>query len=113
MTDADSPTAPESLPNYLAEGIPKQDDATLEDIRAFVDDLLAHRQQAVAPDDLPDDVDPVEVEDDGGKGTVVKEKVTCGDESCACMDGGEKHGPYKYRYYYADGSLTSEYIGKA
>ena len=39
------------------------------------------------------------------------EKVTCGDETCKCMTDGEKHGPYKYRYYRTDdGTLTSEYI---
>ena len=39
------------------------------------------------------------------------EKVTCGDETCKCMINGEKHGPYKYRYYRKDdGTLISEYI---
>jgi hypothetical protein len=34
------PEAPESLPKYLAEGIPKQDDDTLRDIQAYVEALL-------------------------------------------------------------------------
>lgn len=112
MADADSPTAPDSLPNYLADGLPKQDDATLQDVRQYVTELLDHRQQEVDPDDLPADTEPADVDTDGSKGTVVKETVKCGDESCACMNGGDKHGPYLYRYYYADGKLQSEYIGK-
>lgn len=111
MPDSDPPTAPESLPKYLTEGIPKQDTDTLRDLREFLDELLAHRQQAVKLDELPDGADPVD-NPDTGRGTVVREKVTCGDDSCRCMGGGEKHGPYLYRYYHKNGSLTSEYIGK-
>jgi hypothetical protein len=112
MPEQTEPPAPESLPNYLADGIPKQDDATLRDIRDFADALLDHRQQAVEPDDLPADAEPVD-SSGGGKGTIVKEKVTCGDESCNCSESdGNKHGPYLYRYYYADGKVQSEYIGK-
>ena len=105
------PKAPASLPQYLAEGIPKQDDATLEDIQRYVGELIEHRDKDVTGDDLPDDAEPVD--DDGdAEGTVVKEKVTCGDENCGCMNGGDKHGPYLYRYFYKNGSLTSEYVGK-
>ena len=39
------PTVPSSLPNYLAEGLPKQDDQTLRDAREFIDELLAAREQ--------------------------------------------------------------------
>lgn len=108
----DAPPAPESLPQYLADGLPKQDDATLEDTREYIDALLSARQQAVGVDELPDDAEPADVEDESGKRTLVKEFVTCGDETCACMSGGEKHGPYLYRYYRKDGNLTSEYVGK-
>lgn len=112
MTDDESrPSAPESLPNYLADGIPKQDDATLRDICEFAEALIEYRQQAVEPEELPDTAEPVD--ESGGRGTVVKEKVTCGDSGCHCMDSdGELHGPYLYRYHYADGNLRSEYIGK-
>ena len=108
----EQPTAPDSLPKYLAEGIPKQDDQTLKDIRAFADALLEYRRQTVDPEELPDSADPVDTESNK-PGTVVAETVTCGDDSCHCTDpGGDEHGPYLYRYYYQDGSLTSEYIGK-
>lgn len=113
MPAADPLTAPDSLPNYLADGLPKQDDATLEDARAYIDALLEYRRRPIDETDLPDDADPVDVDNDSGKGTVVKERVKCGDDSCACMSGGEKHGPYLYRYYREGGELKSEYVGKA
>jgi len=112
MTDTDAPDAPESLPNYLADGLPKQDDDSLRDVREYVDELLTYRSQAVPNDELPDDAEPADDSDDIGRGTVVKERVTCGDESCECMVGGDKHGPYLYRYFYENGSLTSEYVGR-
>jgi len=107
----DQPTPPDSLPNYLADGLPKQDAETLRDAREYIDALLDYRTGPVDVEELPADADPVEG-DGGGKGTLVKEKVTCGDDSCACMLGGAKHGPYLYRYYREGGELTSEYVGK-
>lgn len=106
-----APDPPSSLPNYLAEGIPNQDIETLRVIREFVDELIEYRTQSVDPDELPDTAEPVEDDSSSGKGTVVKEKVTCGDENCACADG-DLHGPYLYRYYREGGELTSEYLGK-
>lgn len=111
MTDpADPPTAPASLPNYLADGLPKQDVETLEDVRDYVDELLEERRRPVDPDELPDDAEPVD-EDPDGRGTLVQERVKCGAD-CTCNDG-NGHGPYLYRYYREGGSLTSEYVGKA
>jgi hypothetical protein len=107
----DPPTPPESLPNYLANGLPKQDDETLRDVQDYVGALLDYRNQAVDEADLPDQADPVDDNPDG-KGTLVKEMVTCGDESCSCMSGGSKHGPYLYRYYREGEEVKSEYVGK-
>lgn len=110
----ETPNAPDSLPNYLAGGLPKQDVETLRDVQEFCEELIQDKQRPVE-EDIPTDAEPVEDHDDSSKkGTVVKEKVTCGDENCACMNGGDKHGPYKYRYYRNDkGDVTSEYVGKA
>lgn len=107
------PDPPASLPKYLAEGLPKQDADTLRDIREYVDALIESREQPVEADELPDTAEPVD-RDDGGKGTVVKERVTCGDETCKCASGNsaDMHGPYLYRYYREGGALTSEYLGK-
>jgi hypothetical protein len=107
------PEPPESLSKYLAEGIPKQDVETLRDIRKYVDTLIEYREQSIETAELPDTADPVN-RDNGGKGTVAKEKVKCGDKTCKCASGNpeDMHGPYLYRYYRKDGNLTSEYLGK-
>jgi hypothetical protein len=107
------PTAPDSLPNYLADGLPKQDRETLEDAHDFIDDLIEYQHRPIDPDELPDRGEPVADESDDTTGTIVVENVTCGDENCSCMtENGEKHGPYRYRYYRDGGTLKSEYLGK-
>lgn len=105
------PTAPDSLPGYLADGLPKQNNNTLRDVIEYAEELIEYNDRPV---EIPDSAEPVE--DDNSRsstGTVVKEKVKCGDETCHCADG-ELHGPYKYRYYRGDdGNVKSEYLGKA
>lgn len=107
-------TAPPSLPKYLAEGLPKQDDETLREAREYIDELLAareqRRQEPVTEDELPDEAQLLENESDGA---VYLEHRTCGDESCSCMSGGEKHGPYKYRAYRDGDTVRRDYLGKA
>ena len=114
MTEPTEPVTPNSLPKYLADGLPKQDKETLEDVREYVDELLEYKEQLddqpIETDDLSGDVEIIE---GGSKGTIVIEHRTCGDESCHCMNDGEKHGPYKYRAYWEEGSVKKEYIGKA
>jgi hypothetical protein len=108
------PTVPASLPNYLAEGLPKQEDKTLRATQEYIDKLLAareqRRQEPVTKDKLPEEAKLI-----GNKssGAVYLECRTCGDESCACMSGGEKHGPYKYRAYRDGDTIRREYLGKA
>lgn len=115
MIDGNAPDAPDSLPKYLGEGLPKQNLETLHDVSEFVEELIEHKQRPIASEDLPEGAEPVETDDSdesGSKGTVVKEMVTCGDETCHCSDG-ELHGPYLYRYYRDDsGTVVSEYVGK-
>lgn len=105
----DIPPPPASLPKYLAEGIPKQDTDTLQDTREYIDALLEYRAQDIAAHDLPEGANPMSTSD--GKGTIVLEKVRCGDDSCKCASG-ELHGPYLYRYHREQGTLKSEYLGK-
>jgi hypothetical protein len=110
MPRENPPTAPLSLPKYLAEGLPKQNVEALSDACEYIDELIEWKQRPVEDDDLPDSAESVD-DEDTERGTVVMEKVTCGDENCKCMTDGEKHGPYKYRYYRkSDGTPTSEYI---
>ena len=111
MAGEDPPTAPPSLPKYLAEGLPKQNCETLSETREYLDELIEWSKRPVGESELPEQAQPVEGSSEG-QGTVVKEMVTCGDETCKCMTDGEKHGPYLYRYYRESGTLTSEYLGK-
>ncbi|WP_114579517.1 DUF6788 family protein [Saliphagus sp. LR7] len=108
------PTAPTSLPDYVADGLPKQDDETLRDTREYIDQLLAdrerRREEPVTEDELPDDVDVVK---EGSDGTVYHEYRTCGDDTCQCMTGGPKHGPYAYQAYRDRDTVRREYLGKA
>jgi hypothetical protein len=113
MSTKNQPNAPGLLPKYLADGLPKQDIETLEAAREYIDELIEWQDRPVEPADLPDDAEPVEDSDDSQQGTIVEQYRTCGDETCHCLTGGEKHGPYKYRYWREDGGLTSEYVGKA
>lgn len=113
MTENIAPDAPESLPNYLADGIPKQDAETLEELSEYVDAMIEHKRRPVAADEIPDDAERVEESDDGEKGTIYLRKNTCGDDTCHCANGGEKHGPYEYRVYRNEkGKVVHDYQGK-
>jgi hypothetical protein len=81
-------------------------------------DELPDDAETFTPGEVPDDVDPAVIESyredhpDRDGGTFTLETVTCGDDACDCTNGGGLHGPYVYHYYYSDGSLTSDYLGK-
>ena len=83
------------------------------DLEEYVGALIDYRDQPVDLDILLDTAEPVE-DDSGQSGTVVKEKVRCGDETCKCASGdaADMHVLYLYRYYREDGAMTSEYLGK-
>ena len=110
----EQPSPPTSLPKYLAEGLSKQDTETLQDVQRYIEALIEYRDQAVDTDELPETAEPVNEPDSAGNGTVVKEQVTCGDDSCKCASGDSQdmRGPYLYRYYRENGAMKSEYIGK-
>lgn len=108
------PTAPSSLPNYLADGLPQQDDETLRDIQDYVDKLLTDRKQRrgepVTEDELPEEARVLENE---SSGAVYLKYDTCGDESRSRRSSGEKSGIYKYRAYRDEDLVWREYLGKA
>ena len=104
------PPAPDSLPQYLAEGVPKQDNGDLRALSDWIDDLLEYRQD-VAPEDLDTNVgESIEAVDTTSEGTVVIKKVSCGKDNCKCQSG-ELHGPYKYLVRRQGDSLDWEYKG--
>lgn len=107
---ASRPPPPESLANYLADGVPKQDDDQLRALAAWIDDLLEYRHD-VDPDEIEAEPDEVVQEvDDTSEGTVVIKKVSCGKDGCKCQHG-ELHGPYKYVVRRQGADLTWEYRG--
>ncbi|WP_394342641.1 DUF6788 family protein [Saliphagus sp. LR7] len=55
----------------------------------------------------------LDVVEEGSSGTVYHEYRTCGDDTCQCMTGGPKHGPYSYRAYRDGDTVRQEYLGKA
>lgn len=87
----------------------------LERLKARVEAELAEREQSRdeeehRPGDEPEE--PAEVgEETSPSGTYRWEMVECGHKDrCKKCKGGQKHGPYLYRYLRKDGKYTSEYV---
>lgn len=109
------PPAPVSLPQYLADRVPKQDDATLRDLQAWIDALLEYRDRPLDEDELIDADESLEDVEATAKGTIVVKKVPCGKDNCRCASGAESdlHGPYRYEKRREGDKVVSEYLGKA
>ena len=56
----EQPSPPTSLPKYLAEGLPKQDTETLQEVQSYVEALIEYRDQPVDADKLPEAAEPVD-----------------------------------------------------
>lgn len=104
------PLAPDSLPQYLAEGVPKQDDKSLHDLQEWIEELLEYRRDVAAEDIDADDGESIETVEESGDGTVVIKRVTCGKDNCKCQRG-ELHGPYEYVVRRKGDRLEWEYKG--
>ena len=72
MPDPLIPSPPENTPQYLAEGIPKQDHETLTDLQSWIDELLAYRNNITDEDIKPDAGEIIEDIKETDSGTVVK-----------------------------------------
>jgi len=113
MTPAE-PQAPESVPDYLVDGIDRQDQATLHAIEEYArqrrEYLVTLERQALNEEELTDEGEElvdVDVEDDKS-GTVVIKKVPCGKDCNGCP-----HGPYKYVVSREGNSLNWDYRGRS
>jgi hypothetical protein len=104
------PPAPDSLPKYLAEGVPKQGDADLRALQDWLDDLLEYRHDIASEDIDAGEDESIEAIEESSDGTVVIKKVSCGKDNCKCQSG-DLHGPYKYTVRRQGGSLNWEYHG--
>lgn len=104
------PPAPDSLPQYLTDGVPKQNDENLHVLQEWIDDLLAYRQDVVAEEIDVDDGESIQAVEESSDGTVVIKKVSCGKDNCKCQSG-QLHGPYKYVVQRKGDSLNWDYRG--
>ena len=104
------PSPPDELPQYLAEGVPKQDDATLRALQEWIDELLVYRENVAAEDLDADDGESIQSVEESSDGTVVIKKVSCGKDNCKCRRG-ELHGPYKYLVRRKGDRLEWDYKG--
>ncbi|CCQ34986.1 hypothetical protein HLRTI_003105 [Halorhabdus tiamatea SARL4B] len=104
------PTAPDSLPKYIVEGIPKQSNESLRDLQAWIDQLIEYREAVSAEDIEADDGEEIEEVDESGGTTTVIKRVDCGKDACTkCPE--TKHGPYRYEVSRQGGKLVWDYKG--
>ncbi|MFU1780195.1 DUF6788 family protein [Haloarcula japonica] len=109
---ATPPSAPDSLPKYIREGVPNQDDDALRDLQAWVDDLLEYRHDLDEKDIEAGEGEEIEEVNTTPTKTEVIKKVSCGKSNCRCSRGkSEWHGPYRYETWREDGEIKWEYIG--
>jgi hypothetical protein len=101
------PSYPSSIPQYLGDGLKKQNRDTLLDIQSYVDELL--RWQTAPPEDIEFDEDEEEIDiATGSSFTRVVKRVPCGKKCNGCP-----HGPYVYHVSRQGSRLIWEYAGKA
>ncbi len=109
----ESPAPPETIPNYIREGLDRQGTDTLEAIIGYCEARIEWLSERPVTDEAElhgDDEQLVEVEH-SESGTVVIKKVTCGKSGCRCARG-HLHGPYKYVVTREGESLKWEYKGR-
>jgi hypothetical protein len=105
---------PERIPNYIVEGIDRQDQNTLAAIERYARERREHldalEDQNLDEEELADeDEQLVDVEeDDQADGAVVIKKVPCGKDCGGCP-----HGPYKYVVTREGGEINWDYRGRA
>jgi len=103
----DKPVPPASLPDYLADGVPKQDEATLKELRTWIDDLLEYRQGIDVEEIASGEDEEIREIEQTSRGARVVKKVPCGKESCTTCP----HGPYAYRVSRKGGEVVWDYQG--
>ena len=104
------PDPPDSLPQYLAEGVPEQSDEDLRALLDCIDDLLACRQDVSVTGITAGDDESIEYVDVSSEGTVVIKKVSC-DKENGKRQRGQLHGPYKYAVRRNGETLNWDYRG--
>lgn len=105
----EAPHPPEQIPNYLADGLDRQDEETLAAIEACTRgrrEYLDALADDLNEDELADEDEDLVDTKNSSKGTVVIKKSPCR-KDC----GGYPHGPYRYIVSREGDSLNWEYNG--
>ena len=103
----EQPDQPEQIPSYVAEGIQRQDTATLRAIIQYCERLINYYDREVHETELGDQDEEVLDVEETDSGTVVIKKVPCGKDRCSTCP----HGPYKYLVSREGDTLNWDYKG--
>lgn len=108
------PSPPGKAPSYAVSPLQRQDPETLRELAEYCHALAEYKEhkafEEIEKEEVPDEAQE-ELKQSSGPVQVL-EKVKCGDETCHCMKGGEKHGPYLYEYERKGDKIVSRYVGK-
>lgn len=99
-------TAPIDRVKALLAALPREDQ---EELTRFLHDML------ITPEEVETrHAASLQAERGGKKVTYTyrNEWIRCGKDGCKCM-GGERHGPYTYKYWKEEGRLRKSYVGKS
>jgi hypothetical protein len=105
-SDVVVPSYPSSLPKYIGEGLQKQDVATLETVRSYVDQLINWLEEPPSDSELTGNGRQLSTQQRDGYTRVVK-RIPCGKDCGGCP-----HGPYEYHVRRTSSKLDWEYIGR-
>lgn len=107
----EKPERPDNIPDYVADGIERQDVPILHDIVVFSEELIQFIQQPPSEDtdDLTDEQEELLESVQGENWTQVQKMVDCGKQCSGCP-----HGPYLYLVRRESPTkLQWEYVGPA
>ncbi|KZX46309.1 MULTISPECIES: hypothetical protein [unclassified Haloarcula] len=104
----DPPPAPDQIPQYIVEGLHRQDLqslATIEEYTKTLQDFIEEQDDTpIEEDELASKNEKIVDTDEKGGWTYVKKKVPCGKDCKGCP-----HGPYMYRVKRENGKLKWDY----
>lgn len=102
------PPAPDAIPQYIVDGMHRQDTPSLEAIEQYARDLQATLEeqdaQPIDEDALGNESEHVTKVGEKDGWTYVEKKLDCGKNCKGCP-----HGPYMYRVNREDGELVWDY----
>jgi DNA modification methylase len=99
---------PDEIPQYILDGLDRQDPESLRAIAGYARQLATEREQ-VSLDDITTALgenESIEGIHRTDTGAIVEKRVPCGRSCDGCP-----HGPYKYRVYRDNGNIKMDYLG--